>query len=333
MTTMNRQIHLVKRPQGAPTEDCFALVEETLGDPGPGQVLVRNQFLSLDPYMRGRMDDAKSYAVPQALHQTMQGATAGEVLVSNHPGFAPGDTFAAKFGLGWQTHAIVDADKILKVDAKRVPLSYYVGLLGMPGATAWYGTRRILDPQPGQTLVVTAATGAVGGVVGQLAKLAGARVVGFAGGPAKCEYAVKELGFAACVDYKRADWKDAFKAAAPDGVDRVFENVGGEIFDAILGRMNAFGRVAVCGLISSYNGLPTPLANVRSILVNKLMIQGFIISDHFDLWPQAHRELAELVVSAKLKYRETMAQGLEAAPRAFLGMLKGENFGKQVVAL
>ncbi|MFN0163623.1 MAG: NADP-dependent oxidoreductase [Burkholderiales bacterium] len=333
MTITNRQIHLVRRPQGAPTEDCFALVEEALGDPGPGQVLVRNNFLSLDPYMRGRMDDAKSYAVPQALNQTMQGATAGEVLASNHPGFAKGDKFAAKFGLGWQTHAIVEGDKLFKVDASRVPLSYYVGLLGMPGATAWYGTRRILDPQPGQTLVVTAATGAVGGVVAQLGRLAGARVVGFAGGAAKCEYAVKELGMDACIDYKSAGWNEAFKAATPGGVDRVFENVGGAIFDAILGRMSAFGRIAVCGLISSYNGEPTPIANVRSILVNKLMIQGFIISDHLEIWPQAHRELGELVVAGKLKYRETVAQGLENAPRAFLGMLRGENLGKQVVAL
>ena len=331
--TTNQQIHLVARPQGEPSEACFALREFQLGDPGPGQLLVRNQFLSLDPYMRGRMDDAKSYTQPQALNEVMQGATAGEVLKSNHPDFKPGDSFAAKFGLGWQTHAIVDADKVLKVDAQRVPLSYYVGLLGMPGATAWYGTRKILDPQAGQTLVVTAATGAVGGIVGQLAKITGARVVGFAGGPAKCEYAVKELGFAACIDYKLAGWKDAFKAAVPQGVDRVFENVGGEIFDAILGRMNAFGRVAVCGLISSYNGQATPLANVRSILINKLMIQGFIISDHFDVWPQAHRELAELVLARKLKYRETIADGIASAPRAFLGMLKGENFGKQVVRL
>lgn len=331
--TTNRQIHLVARPRGEPTEACFALREMELGEPGPGQLLVRNRFLSLDPYMRGRMDDAKSYAQPQALDEVMQGATAGEVLKSNHPDFKVGDNFAAKFGLGWQTHAVVGADKVLKVDATRIPLSYYVGLLGMPGATAWYGTHKILDPQAGQTLVVTAATGAVGSIVGQLAKIRGARVVGFAGGPAKCEYAVRELGFAACIDYKAAGWRDAFKAAVPKGVDRVFENVGGEIFDAILGRMNAFGRVAVCGLISSYNGQPTPLANVRSILVNKLMIQGFIISDHFEVWPQAHRELAELVLAGALKYRETIADGIASAPRAFLGMLKGENFGKQVVRL
>ena len=330
---LNKQIHLVQRPQGEPTEACFSLVEQSLAAPGPGEVMVRNQFLSLDPYMRGRMDDAKSYAQPQALNEVMQGATAGEVLRSNHPDFKPGDLFAAKFGLGWQTHAVVGGDKIMKVDGKRVPLSYYVGLLGMPGATAWYGTNRILDPQAGQTLVVTAATGAVGGVVGQLAKLTGARVVGIAGGAAKCDYAVKTLGFDACIDYKTAGWKDAIKAATPDGVDRVFENVGGEIFDVLLGRMQPFGRVAVCGLISGYNGVPMPLNNFRSVLVNKLLIQGFIISDHFDLWPQAHRELADLVVAGKLKYRESVAEGIENAPRAFLGLLKGENFGKQVVKL
>lgn len=333
MTITNKQIHLIKRPQGAPTEDLFALVQEPLPEPLSGQVQVRNLFLSLDPYMRGRMDDAKSYAQPQALNTVFQGATAGEVIASNSPDFKPGDKIAGNFGLGWQTHATVDAKAIRKVDASRVPLSYYVGLLGMPGATAWYGTSKILEPKEGQTLVVTAATGAVGGVVGQLAKLKGARVVGIAGGAAKCDFAVKELGFDACVDYKAADWKDAFKAATPKGVDRLFENVGGDIFDTILARMNPFGRVAVCGLISGYNGVPLPLNNVRSILVNKLMIQGFIISDHFDIWPQAHKELADLVVAGKLKYRESITEGIENAPRAFLGLLKGENFGKQVVKL
>ena len=333
MTITNKQIHLIKRPQGEPTEDLFALVQEPLAEPLSGQVQVRNLFLSLDPYMRGRMDDAKSYAQPQALNAVFQGATAGEVIASQHPNFKPGDTIAGNFGLGWQTHATVDAKAIRKVDATRVPLSYYVGLLGMPGATAWYGTTKILDPQAVQTLVVTAATGAVGGVVGQLAKLKGARVVGIAGGKAKCDYAVKELGFDACVDYKAADWKDALKAATPNGIDRVFENVGGEIFDTILGRMNAFGRVAICGLISGYNGKALPLNNVRSILTNKLMVQGFIISDHLELWGQAHKELADMVVAGKLKYRESITEGIENAPRAFLGLLKGENFGKQVVKL
>ena len=333
MSTKNTQIHLVKRPQGEPDASCFAIVDETLGEPGPGQLLVRNRFLSLDPYMRGRMDDAKSYSQPQPLNKVMIGATAGEILASNHPDFKPGDSFAAKFGLGWQTHAIVDAEQIMKVDASQLPLSYYVGLLGMPGATAWYGSMKILEPAAGQTLVVSAATGAVGGVVGQLAKAAGARVVGIAGGSAKCDYAVKELGFDACVDYKAAGWKEALEAATPAGIDRAFENVGGEIFDTILARMKPFGRVAVCGLISGYNGVPVPLNNFRSVLVNKLRIQGFIISDHLELWPEAHRELAELVLAGKLKYRETVADGLENAPKAFMGMLKGANFGKQIVKL
>ena len=333
MSTKNTQIHLVKRPQGEPDASCFAIVDETLGEPGPGQLLVRNRFLSLDPYMRGRMDDAKSYSQPQPLNKVMIGATAGEILASNHPDFKPGDSFAAKFGLGWQTHAIVDAEQIMKVDASQLPLSYYVGLLGMPGATAWYGSMKILEPAAGQTLAVTAATGAVGCVVGQLAKAAGARVVGIAGGSAKCDYAVKELGFDACVDYKAAGWKEALEAATPAGIDRAFENVGGEIFDTILARMKPFGRVAVCGLISGYNGVPMPLNNFRSVLVNKLRIQGFIISDHLELWPEAHRELAELVLAGKLKYRETVADGLENAPKAFMGMLKGANFGKQIVKL
>ncbi|MBL8382742.1 MAG: NADP-dependent oxidoreductase [Burkholderiales bacterium] len=333
MALINRQIHLVRRPRGEPTADCFALVEQPLGAPGPGQVLVRNEVLSLDPYMRGRMDDAKSYAQPQPLDAVMIGATAGEVLESNDPAFRPGDKFAAKFGLGWQTHAIVDARAIVKVDAARVPLSYYVGLLGMPGATAWYGTMKILEPAAGQTVAVTAATGAVGSIVGQLAKAHGARVVGIAGGAAKCDYAVRELGFDACVDYKAAGWKDALGAAAPGGIDRVFENVGGEIFDTLLARMNPFGRIAVCGLISGYNGTPMPIQNFRSVLVNKLRIQGFIISDHLELWPQAHRELADLVLAGRLKYRESAAEGLENAPAAFLAMLKGGNFGKQIVRL
>jgi NADPH-dependent curcumin reductase CurA len=333
MSIVNQQIHLVARPQGDPTAACFALVEKTLGEPGPGQVLVKNLFLSLDPYMRGRMDDAKSYAQPQALNEVMIGATSGEVLVSRHPGFKAGDKFAARFGLGWQTHAIVKGEHILKVDDSRVPLSYYVGLLGMPGATAWYGSMKILEPAAGQTLVVTAATGAVGGVVGQLARAYGARVVGIAGGAAKCEYAVRDMGFDACVDYKAAGWKEALKAATPDGVDRVFENVGGDIFDTILARMNPFGRIAVCGLISGYNGTPTPLTNFRSVLTNKLRIQGFIISDHLEFWPQAHQELADLVVEGRLKYRESVAEGLESAPGAFLAMLKGGNFGKQIVRL
>lgn len=333
MSTQNKQVHLVKRPQGEPDLSCFALVAQTLGEPGPGQVLVRNEYLSLDPYMRGRMDDVKSYSQPQALNEVMIGATAGEIVASNHPDFKAGDKFAAKFGLGWQTHAIVDGKQILKVDASKVPLSYYVGLLGMPGATAWYGTTKILEPAAGQTVVVTAATGAVGGVVGQLAKAVGARVVGIAGGAAKCAHALNELGFDACVDYKSAGWKDALKVAVPDGIDRVFENVGGEIFDTILARMNPFGRVAVCGLISGYNGTPMPLNNFRSVLVNKLRIQGFIISDHLELWPQAHRELAAMVSAGKLKYRETEALGLENAAQAFLGMLKGANLGKQIVKL
>ena len=333
MTILNKQIHLIQRPQGEPVESLFALVQEPLPEPLSGQVQVRNLFLSLDPYMRGRMDDAKSYAQPQALNAVFQGATAGEVIASQHPNFKPGDTIAGNFGLGWQTHATVDAKAIRKVDATRVPLSYYVGLLGMPGATAWYGTTKILDPQAEQTLVVTAATGAVGGVAGQLAKHKGARVVGIAGGAAKCDFAVKELGFDACVDYKAAGWQDALKAATPNGIDRVFENVGGEIFDTILARMNPFGRVAVCGLISGYNGKAVPLNNVRSILTNKLLVQGFIISDHLELWGQAHRELADLVVSGKLKYRESITEGIENAPRAFLGLLKGENFGKTVIKL
>ena len=341
MPLMNRQIVLASRPQGEAGVDNFRLVETAL--PGPdeladGQVLVRHHFLSLDPYMRGRMNDSRSYAQPQPLDEVMIGGTAGEVIASRNPHFAVGD---AVVGMGgWQEHALVDATQrgvLQKVDTRQVPLSAYLGVVGMPGVTAWYGLVKIIDPQPGQTITVSAASGAVGSTVGQLAKARGCRVVGLAGGAEKCAHVVDELGFDACIDYRRhPDLKSmsaALKAACPAGIDGHFENVGGLILDAVMLRANPFSRVAMCGMIAGYDGQPLPMANPALILVNRMKIEGFIVSEHMAVWPEALRELGAGVATGRLKYRESIAQGLEHAPEAFIGLLKGRNFGKQLVKL
>jgi hypothetical protein len=338
MAQINRQIHLVSRPSGEATADNFRLLEKPVGSPGEGQVLVRHHFLSLDPYMRGRMNDAKSYAQPQPLDQVMQGGTVGEVVESRHPNYKPGDHVVG-YG-GWQEYSIVDAGQpgmLRKVDTKQVPLSAYLGAVGMPGVTAWYGLMKICQPKAGQTIVVSAASGAVGSAVGQLAKSRGCRAVGIAGGADKCGYVTRELGFDACVDYKaHRDSKalyQALKDATPDGVDGCFENVGGTVLDVTLARMNAFGRIALCGMISGYDGQPIPLQQPQLLLQSRLTIEGFIVSEHMDVWPEALKELATMVATGKLKYRETIADGIAAAPEAFLGLLKGRNFGKQLVKL
>ena len=336
--TTNSQIHLVSRPDGEASVDNFRLVDAEVPALKEGQVLVRHHYMSLDPYMRGRMNDAKSYATPQPLNAVMQGGTVGEVVESKNASYPVGAKVVG-FG-GWQLFSVVDAAQpgvLRKVDTAHVPLSAYLGAVGMPGVTGWYGLTQICKPKEGATIVVSAASGAVGTVVGQLAKARGCRAVGIAGGPEKCRYVVDELGFDACVDYKaHGDAKSlhaALKDATPDGVDGCFENVGGPVFDAVLSRMNAFGRVALCGMISGYDGQPIPLANPQLILVNRLTIEGFIVSEHMEFWPQALAELGSLVGSGKLKYRESVADGLAAAPEAFLGLLKGRNFGKQLVKL
>lgn len=331
MSQHNRQILLVSRPQGAASADNFKLVETPLAPLADGQVRVRNHYLSLDPYMRGRMGDAKSYAAPQPLNEVMIGGTAGEVVESNNAAFKPGDKVVGMFG--WQEFGTSDGKGLQKVDDTHVPLSAYLGPVGMPGVTAWYGLNRIIAPKAGETVVVSAASGAVGSVVGQLAKQAGARAVGIAGGPDKCRYVVETLGFDACVDYKAGNLYQDLKAATPDGVDGCFENVGGEGLDATLARMNAHGRIALCGFISGYDGQPLPLKHPSLLLTQRLLVQGFIVSEHMDVWPAALKELGTLVAQKKLQYRETVAQGLESAPEAFLGMLKGQNFGKQLVKL
>ncbi len=335
MSKTYQRIVLASRPQGAVTPDNFRLETVDIPELQDGQVLVRNHFLSLDPYMRGRMNDSKSYAQPQPLDEVMIGGTVGVVEASKNPSFAVGDNVVGMFG--WQEVGVSDGRGIQKVDTRHIPLSAYLGSVGMPGVTAWYGLNKIMLPKPGQTVAVSAASGAVGSVVGQLAKLKGCRVVGFAGGKDKCDYVVNELGFDACIDYKAAkDPKELYKMlkeATPDGIDSYFENVGGAILDAVLSRMNAFGRIAMCGMIAGYDGQPLPLQNPQLILVSRLTIEGFIVSEHMDVWPEALRELGGFVAQGKLKFRESVAQGLATAPEAFMGLLKGKNFGKQLVKL
>jgi len=331
MSTKNRAIVLASRPRGAVTPQNFRIVDTELSEIGPGELLVRNHYLSLDPYMRGRMDDAKSYAASQALDEVMIGGTAGEVVESRNPNFAVGDRVIGMFG--WQLYGKSDGRGLRRVDTARVPLSAYLGCVGMPGVTGWYGLNRIIAPRAGETVVVSAASGAVGSVVGQLAKMKGCRVVGVAGGEHKCRIVTDEYGFDACVDYKAGRLREDLRAATPHGVDGYFENVGGETLDAVLRRMNAFGRIAVCGLIAGYDGAAMPVNHFSSVLVNRLRIEGFIVSEHMDVWPAALEELGALVADGRLKYRETIAQGLDSAPDAFIGLLQGRNVGKQLVGL
>ena len=337
-TMTNRQILFTSRPTGEATAANFTLVEAPVPELADGQVLVQHLYLSLDPYMRGRMNDTKSYAPPQPLNKVMIGGTAGVVVESRHPGFAAGDHVVGMGG--WQLYSVVDGSArgaLRKVDTSRVPHSAYLGAVGMPGVTAWYGLTKICEAKPGQTISVSAASGAVGSVVGQLAKARGCRAVGIAGGTEKCDYVVRELGFDACIDYKQhpdpRSLYGALKAATPDGIDGHFENVGGTVLDAALARMNDFGRIAVCGMIAGYDGQPVPLNQPSIILTSRLRVEGFIVSEHMEVWPDALAELGTMVAKGALKYRETIANGLESAPEAFLGLLRGQNFGKQLVRL
>ena len=334
----NQQILLDNRPTGEAVAGNFKLTSTETPALQDGQVLVRHHYLSLDPYMRGRMNDSKSYAVPQALGKVMGGGTAGEVVESRSEKFRLGDEVVGMGG--WQQYSVVDAGQpgaLRKVDTRQVPLSYYLGAVGMPGVTAWYGLVKIIEPKAGQTLVVSAATGAVGSAFAALGKARDCRVVGIAGGPEKCAYATGELGFDVCIDYKQhkdaASLSKALKEACPKGIDGYFENVGGMVLDAVLPRMNDFGRIALCGMIAGYDGKPLPMSYPALILSARLKIQGFIVSEHMEVWPEALKELSQLVANGKLKPRESVAEGLEAAPDAFLGLLKGKNFGKQLVKL
>ncbi len=334
----NQQVLLDNRPQGEATTGNFKLVATDTPALADGQVLVRHHYLSLDPYMRGRMNESKSYAASQPLGEVMIGGTVGEVVESRHPKYAVGDKVVGMGG--WQEYGVADGNApgmLRKVDTTHVPLSHYLGAVGMPGVTAWYGLVKIIEPKAGETVVVSAATGAVGSAFAALAKARGCRVVGIAGGAEKCRYATEELGFDVCIDHREhGDLKAmsrALKEACPNGIDGYFENVGGYILDAVLLRANAFARVAVCGMIAGYDGQPLPLQNPALILINRMKVQGFIVSEHMEIWPEALKELGGLVAAGQLRPRETIAEGLAAAPEAFLGLLKGKNFGKQLVKL
>ncbi|MBV9053857.1 MAG: NADP-dependent oxidoreductase [Hyphomicrobiales bacterium] len=329
---INKQVLLKSRPKGWASEADFEILEAPVPKPAEGQVLVRNHWLSLDPYMRGRMNDAKSYAAKAEIGEVMIGGTVGEVVETHDASFKKGDFVVGM--LGWQQFGVASGKALRVIDVKAAPAQAYLGAIGMPGVTAWIGLLTIAEPKPGETVVVSAASGAVGSVVGQLAKIKGARAVGIAGGAQKCRYVVEELGFDAGVDYKSPSFIADLEAATPKGVDVYFENVGGEVLEAVSRRFNFFARMPLCGLVSQYNEAnPAGLRNLHAFLTNRVKLQGFIVSDKPELWPRALQELASWVASGKIKYRETIAQGLENAPKAFIGMLKGENFGKQLVKL
>ena len=329
---MNKQVLLASHPEGEISPENFRLAESAVAKPADGEVLVRNEWLSLDPYMRGRMSKAKSYAKGVEVGEVMVGQTVGEVVESRDEAFKPGDKVLTS--LGWQLMGVAKAAEVHKIDASRVPASYYLGILGMPGITAWFGLHEIGLPKEGETLVVSAASGAVGSVVGQLGKIAGCRVVGIAGGKAKCDYVRDALGFDAVVDYKAGNLEADLRAAVPKGVDVYFENVGGEILDAMLARMRVFSRIIVCGLISEYNATePYGYKRLRSVLVNRIKMQGMIVFDWKDRYGEAIKGLAGYLADGRLKYRESVIEGLENAPRGLIGLLKGENFGKQLVKL
>jgi len=326
----NTRVVLASRPKGWVTEDNFRIERLPVAPPREGEVLVKNLWLSLDPYMRGRMSDAKSYVKGVDIGEVMVGQTVGEVLESKNTGFKPGDKVLTQ--LGWQLFGV--AKDVVKLKDLQVPLSYYLGILGMPGMTAYFGLKEIGQPKAGETLVVSAASGAVGSVVGQLARLAGCRVVGIAGGPEKCGYVVKELGFDACVDYKAGRLYEDLKAACPKGVDVSFENVGGEILDTLLRLMNVGARIVVCGLISEYNAAePYGYRNMRAVLVNRIRMQGMIVFDWKERYGEALKALGGYLAQGKLKYRESVVEGIESAPKGLIALLKGGNFGKQLVRL
>ncbi len=327
----NTKILLRNRPLGWPRESDFEIVTEATPSPGAGEVLLRHHWLSLDPYMRGRMNDGPSYVPPVEIGAVMCGECVAEVVQSNNPKFSMGDSVSGD--LGWQMWSVQNGKGLRKLDPK-VPAAANLSVVGMPGVTAWCGLLELGQPRPGETVLVSGAMGAVGSLVGQIAKLKGCRAVGIAGGPDKCRMVVQDLGFDACVDYKAANFREELKAATPKGVDVYFDNVGGEILDLALTRMNDFGRVPVCGLISQYNATEAyGLKNFRHVLVKRLKVQGFIVFDFRDHYPTAQRELGEWFAAGKLRFKETIAEGIRSAPAAFIGMLGGANIGKQLVRL
>jgi len=335
-STSNRRLVLSERPKGAPTVDTLRLETGPAPTAGPGQMLLRTEYLSLDPYMRGRMSDAPSYAAPVAIGDVMVGGTVAQVVTSHLDGFAAGD-FVLSFS-GWQDYALSDGKGVTNLGQSPAHPSWALGIMGMPGFTAWAGLTRIGAPKKGETICVAAATGPVGATVGQIGKILGCHVVGVAGGPEKCAYAVDELGFDACIDHKAADLAQNLAKASPKGIDVYFENVGGKVLDAVIPLLNTNARVPVCGLVSQYNatGLPDGPDRMNwlmgQILSKRLTVRGFIIFDDFGhLYPDFAKEMGAWVQSGKIKYREDIIDGLEHAPEAFIGLLKGENFGKRVI--
>jgi len=331
----NRQICLAARPVGEPVPGDFTLVESPIPVAGPGQILLKTLWLSLDPYMRGRMNDAKSYAQPVELGQVMVGGTVSRVVTSQHPGFQPGDIVEGR--TGWQDYALSTGQELRKVDPALGPLSTALGVLGMPGMTAYTGLLNIGQPKPGETVVVAAASGAVGSLVGQIARLKGARAVGIAGGVDKCDYVTGTLGFDACLDHRSPSLKADLAAACPHGIDVYFENVGGAVWDAVFPLLNPFARIPVCGLIAHYNATSLPAAPnlvpalMRSVLSNRLTLRGFIVGDFASQQGEFLTSVSTWLRDGKVRHREDIVDGLEQAPAAFIGLLKGRNFGKLLV--
>jgi NADPH-dependent curcumin reductase len=331
MAETNRQVLLKRRPNGMPVPEDFAIVDGPLPEPDEGQVLLRGIYLSLDPYMRGRISGQRSYAKPTEIGDVIEGRVVGQVIRSRHLGFREGDY--AFGGYGWQTHSAVGGAGLTKLDPAAAPISTALGVLGMPGLTAYAGLKTIGQPKPGETVVISAASGAVGAVAGQLAKREGCRVVGIAGGADKCRYVIDELGFDACVDH-RGDLGAALDAACPKGIDVYFENVGGAVQRAVYPRLNDFGRMIMCGMIAEYNDVdPRPGPSLVAAVRKRLRIQGFIVSDHAALRPEYLAMAAPLVRSGALKYREDIVEGIDNAPSAFIGLLQGKNFGKLIIKL
>jgi NADPH-dependent curcumin reductase CurA len=337
MTDKNRQIILVARPHGEPALDDFQLVESEVPEPGAGQVLVRTIYLSLDPYMRGRMNAGPSYAPPVELGGVMEGRSVGEIVESNHPQFRPGEIVVA--GTGWQAYALSDGRGVQKVDPQLQHISYALGVLGMPGLTAYTGLLNIGKPQPGETLVVAAASGAVGSVVGQISQIKKCRVVGIAGGERKCRHVAEELGFDACLDHHEPGLAERLKAACPSGIDIYFENVGGAVLEAVVPLLNNFARIPVCGLIAQYNATELPIGRdhlpmvMQSILIKRLTLRGFIVSDFAAQYPDFLANVSGWLRQGRIKYQEDITDGLENAPRELIGLLKGQNFGKKIICV
>ncbi|TDE34899.1 NADP-dependent oxidoreductase [Antarcticimicrobium sediminis] len=334
--TRNRQLVLAQRPKGTPSKDTLNLIETEVPTPGPGQMLLQTQYLSLDPYMRGRMSDAPSYAAPVDIGGVMVGGTVARVVASQVKGFAEGD-WVLSFN-GWQDYALSDGMGVTNLGKSPAHPSWALGILGMPGFTAWAGLTQIGAPKAGETIVVAAATGPVGATVGQIGKLLGCRVVGVAGSAEKCAYAVKDLGFDACIDHKADDFAEQLAKASPAGIDVYFENVGGKVLDAVIPLLNANARIPLCGLVSQYNATELPAGPDRmnwlmgQILRKKVKVQGFIIFDDFGhLYPEFAAQMGAWIEAGKIKYREEIIDGLENAPDAFIGLLKGDNFGKRVI--